>query len=157
MRQARLLNHMFTCTVAMLAVVLFASIAVFAQSDTGSITGTVRDQNGAIVPGASITAKNQRTGEERSTTSNTDGTFSIPALRASAYPLTAATTGLGATVKDVEVNVGRETNVTIGMKIGDVTASVNVVAGEESTVTTSSAAMGANVNPREVEGLPLNG
>ena len=157
MRQARLLNHMFTCTVAMLAIVLFASIAVFAQSDTGSITGTVRDQNGAIVPGASITAKNQRTGEERSTTSNTDGTFSIPALRASAYTLTAATTGLGATVKDVEVNVGRETNVTIGMKIGDVTASVNVVAGEESTVTTSSAAMGANVNPREVEGLPLNG
>ena len=55
------------------------------------------------------------------------------------------------------MNVGRETSLTIGMKIGDVTASVNIVAGDEVTITTGSAAMGANVNPREVEGLPVNG
>src|SRR6266481_3983868 len=140
-----------------LSAFLFVQVAAFAQSDTGNLSGTLKDQNGAIVPGATVTAKNQRTGEERTATTNTDGTFSIRALKASAYTVTATNTGLGATVKDIEVNVGRETNLNIGMKLADLTASVNVLAGEETTVTTGSAAMGANVNPREVEGLPING
>jgi carboxypeptidase family protein len=157
MRQPRLLDRLIRFSIFALATMLFTSAAAFGQSDTGSIAGTIKDQNNAIVPGASVTARNQRTGEERTGTTNADGTFSIPALKASAYTVTATATGLGATVKDVEVNVGRETNLNIGMKLGDVTASVNVVVGEESTVTTGSAAMGANVNPREVEGLPING
>lgn len=155
--QQPLLDRLIRFGVLTLATMLFASAAAFGQSDSGSITGTVKDQNGAIVPGAAVTAKNQRTGEERTSTTNTDGTFSIPALKASAYTVTATSAGLGATIKDVEVNVGRETSLNIGMKLGDVTASVNVVASEEATVTTGSAAMGANVNPREVEGLPING
>ena len=141
-----------------LSVLLFAQIAAFGQSDTGSLSGTVKDQNGAIVPGATVTVKNQRTGEERTATTSTDGTFSIPALKASAYTVTATNTGLGATVKDVEVNVGRETNLNIGMQLADLSAAtVNIVSSGEATVTTGSAAMGANVNPREVAGLPING
>jgi hypothetical protein len=157
MQQRRLFDRPIRFSILILAAMLLTSAAAFGQSDSGSISGTVKDQNGAIVPGAAVTAKNQRTGEERTSTTNTDGTFSIPALKASGYTVTATSTGLGATVKDVEVNVGRETNLNLGMRLGDVTASVNVVASEEATVTTGSAAMGANVNPREVEGLPING
>jgi len=157
MKQTRPVKGFFRYTIAAFAALLFASIAAFGQSDTGSLSGTVRDQNGAVVPGATVTAKNQSTGDERATTSNTDGMFSIPALRAATYTVTATTTGLGATVKDVAVNVGRETSLNIGMKLGDVTASVNIVATDEAAVTTGSASMGANVNPREVEGLPING
>ncbi|MDX6404795.1 MAG: hypothetical protein QOH70_2250 [Blastocatellia bacterium] len=157
MQQRRLFDRPIRFSILILAAMLLTSAAAFGQSDSGSISGTVKDQNGAIVPRAAVTAKNQRTGEERTSTTNTDGTFSIPALKASGYTVTASSTGLGATVKDVEVNVGRETNLNIGMRLGDVTASVNVVASEEATVTTGSAAMGANVNPREVEGLPING
>ncbi len=142
----------------LLSALLFVQIAAFAQSANGSLAGTVKDQNAAIVPGATVTAKNQRTGEERTATTNTDGTFSIPALKASMYSVTATSTGLGATVKDVEVNVGRETNLNIGMQLADLTAAtVNIVSSAEATVTTGSAAMGANVNPREMEGLPING
>ena len=84
MRQTRLLKGFFRYTIAAFAALLFASIAAFGQADTGSLSGTVRDQNGAVVPGAAVTAKNQSTGDERTTTSNTDGIFSIPALRAAA-------------------------------------------------------------------------
>ncbi|HKB65086.1 MAG TPA: TonB-dependent receptor [Pyrinomonadaceae bacterium] len=141
-----------------LSAFLLVQVAAFAQSDTGNLSGTVKDQNGAIVLGATVTAKNQRTGEERTATTNTDGTFSIRALKASAYTVTATNTGLGATVKDIEVNVGRETSLNIGMKLADLTAAtVNIISSEEATVTTGSATMGANVNPREVEGLPING
>jgi len=85
MRQLRLFDRFIRFSILVLATMLFTSAAVFGQSDTGSIAGTVKDQNGAIVPGASVTARNQRTGEERTGTTNTDGTFSIPALKASAY------------------------------------------------------------------------
>jgi carboxypeptidase family protein len=140
----------------LMTALLFAGVAS-AQSDSGRIVGTLKDQNGAIVAGATITVTNVRTGETRTATSTVDGTFSVPALKASVYTVTATTTGLAATVKDVEVNVGRETDLNIAMQLGDVTASVNVVAGTEAVTNTASASMGANVNPREVEGLPVNG
>src|SRR5207253_9575559 len=81
----------------------------------------------------------------------------IPAVKASTYEVTATTTGLGAKVTGVEVNVGRESTLNIALKVMDLTASINIIGSEEATVTTGSATMGANVYPREVGGLPLNG
>src|SRR5260370_39920720 len=119
-----------------LSAFLFVQVAAFAQRDTGSLSGTVKDQNGALVLAATVNAKNQRTGEERTAPTNTDGSFSIRALKASAYTGTATNTGLCATVKDIEVNVGRETNLNIGMKLADLTAAtVNIISSEEATVT----------------------
>jgi len=140
-----------------LAALLFLQVAALAQGDNGRISGTVKDQDGAIVPGATVTVKNDRTGEERTATTNTEGTFSVTALKASTYTVTATTTGLGTKVLAVEVNVGQETNLNLTMKIVDLTASINIVTGEDVVSSTGTAAMGASVNPREVKGLPLNG
>jgi len=140
-------------TFALLLLPAFAS----AQSDAGRISGFVKDQNGAIVPGATVIVNNDRTGEERTATTNADGSFSVPALKAATYNVTATTTGLGARLQGVVVNVGQEVALNLTLKVVDLTASVNVVASEEIAVATGSAAMGANVNPREVGGLPLNG
>ena len=156
MRLPRKLNDSIRFSL-LLAALLLINVAAFAQSDSGSLTGTVKDPNGAIVPNASVTAKNQTTGDERSSTTNTDGTFTIPALKASTYTVTVTVTGQDATVKDVVVNVGRETNLNIPLKLTELTASINIIDAAEATVDTSSASMGANVNPREVKGLPLNG
>ena len=150
------LNRFLITPLAIAALLAFTGVA-FAQSDTGSLSGTVKDPNGAIVPGATVAAKNLKTGEERTATTNDDGTFLIPAVKASTYEVTATTTGLGAKVTGVEVNVGRESTLNIALKVMDLTASINIIGSEEATVTTGSATMGANVNPREVGGLPLNG
>lgn len=140
-----------------LAALLLLQVAALAQGDNGKISGTVKDQDGAIVPGASVTVINDRTGDERSATTNTDGMFSVTALRASTYTVTATATGLGTKVLAVEVNVGQEVNLNLTMKVVDLTASINIVASEEIATNTGSAGMGASVNPREVKGLPLNG
>src|ERR1700681_3718953 len=66
--QARLL---LMVTFALLAVHLVA----FGQADSGRIAGTLADQNGALVPGASVVAKNERTGEERTVASSDAGTY----------------------------------------------------------------------------------
>src|SRR5260370_41675699 len=114
-----------------LAVLLLVPVAAPAQGDNGKISGTVKDQNGAVVPGASVTVINDRTGDERNATTNTDGTFSVTALKASTYTVTASTTGLGTKVLAVEVNVGQEVNLNLTVKIVDLTASINIVAGED--------------------------
>lgn len=141
-----------------IAALLFVQSVAFGQSDTGSLSGIVKDPNGAIVPGATVTVKNERTGEERTGNSNEEGYFSLPALKASNYRVTATTTGQSGTAQHIEVNVGRETRVTLSLKLADLTAAtVIITSGEELVSSTGSAGMGANVNPREVGGLPLNG
>jgi hypothetical protein len=141
-----------------LAALLLLQVAALGQGDNGKISGAVKDQNGAIVPGASVTVINDRTGDERSATTNTDGTFSVAALKASTYTVTATATGLGTKVLAVEVNVGQEVNLNLTMKVVDLAAaSINIVASEEIATNTGTASMGASVNPREVKGLPLNG
>ena len=62
----------FVLTPLAVVVLLVIAATAFAQTDTGKITGTVKDQNGAVVPGANITVTNTRTGEERSVKATED-------------------------------------------------------------------------------------
>jgi hypothetical protein len=140
-----------------LLIALFATSIVFSQTDTGRISGTLTDQNGALVPGASVLVKNERTGDERTVTATGDGTFIVTSLKPSIYTVSASTQGLSATITNVQVLVGQEAKLSITMQATGVEANVNIVAGTDGALNTESAAMGANVNPREVEGLPLNG
>src|SRR5262249_22219434 len=61
---------------------------VFAQSDTGSLSGTVKDPNGAVVAGAKLKIKNDQTGRELDTTSTDSGLYVFPNLTAGPYSLT---------------------------------------------------------------------
>ncbi|HMJ25550.1 MAG TPA: carboxypeptidase regulatory-like domain-containing protein [Pyrinomonadaceae bacterium] len=139
-----------------LALLIFPNAAL-AQSDSGRIRGSIKDQNGAIVPGATVTVTSDRTGDERSATTSAEGNFSVAALKASSYTVTVTTTGLGAKVEGVVVNVGQEVSLDLTLKVMDLTASINILASGEMLADTGSASMGANVNAREVGGLPLNG
>src|SRR4051794_13420096 len=82
-RLPRLFTSLLACTL-----VVLASPLASAQTDTGRIAGVVRDPNGAVVSGANVTAKNERTGEERNATTDAEGVYQIPALKASNYTVT---------------------------------------------------------------------
>src|SRR6185436_20019823 len=141
-----------------LTTLLFTSIA-FGQTDTGRIVGVVRDPNAAVVAGATVTARNDRTGEERSATTGGDGVYQIPALHASTYTVTvkAANFALN-TITGVQINVGQEQKLDINLGTEAVTETVTVVGGAtEAAIDTGSAKIGATVNEREVVSLPLNG
>jgi hypothetical protein len=141
------------------AVLLLAQTVTPAQTDTGRIVGTVKDQNGAVVPGATVVAKNERTGEERSATADASGIYQIPALRASNYTVTVTAANFAAnTITGVQINVGQEQKLDIALSTQAVTETVTVVGGAtEAAIDAGSAKLGATVNEREVEGLPLNG
>lgn len=153
-RLPRLLISPLAC-----ALVLLASSFASAQTDTGRIAGVVRDPNGAVVSGANVTAKNDRTGEERNATTDAEGVYQIPALKASNYTVTVTAPSFAAnTFTNVQINVGQEQKLDVSLSAGGVTEDVTVVAGAtEAGIDTGSARMGATVNEREVVGLPLNG
>src|SRR5437764_5208248 len=146
-----------TLNLLALATLLLPALVVFGQTDAGRIVGIVKDQNGAIIPGATVAARNNRTGEERTATSNTDGYYSITALKASVYTVTAMGTDLSTKVEDVTLNVGQELTVNLALTPTGISETINIIGGEETITNTGSASMGVNVNPREVAGLPING
>jgi hypothetical protein len=141
------------------AALLLAHTFASAQTDTGRIAGVVRDPAGAVVAGAAIVAKNERTGEERTATTNSEGVYQIPALKASNYTVTVTEPNFAAnTITSVQINVGQEQKLDIALNAQGVTETITVIGGAtEAAIDTGSARMGATVSEREVTGLPLNG
>jgi hypothetical protein len=141
--------------VALLTVALPMSAA--AQSDSGRISGTVLDQTSAFVPGASVTVKNQKTGETRTATTNETGHFSVVSLKPTLYTITVEKTGFASIeYTDMPVTVGQELTLDFTFKTATAQESVTVL-GTSPVIDISSAKIGANVSEREVQGLPVNG
>lgn len=144
--------------IATILIVATGAVAAFAQSDSGRIAGTVMDKNGGAIAGAIVTATNELTSQPRSVVTQADGTFQIVSLRPAPYTVVASAPNFETTTqKAVQVLVGQELNLDITLQAQGVAVQVDVVSGEDAVVNTSSASMSANVNPREVRGLPLNG
>lgn len=151
------MNHRFISTVLFLAISLFVTSNLFAQVD-GKITGTVTDGSGAIVPGATVTVKNEKTGDTRTINVTADGTFSVVALPPSTYTITATGGSFEpARQEKIQLLVGQELKLSLLLQPKGVSAQVDVVSGEEIPLNISSASMSVNVTPREVAGLPVNG
>jgi len=130
----------------------------WAQVDTGKINGVVLDAKGAAIAGAAITVKNERTGEERSATSNADGTYQIVALKPSDYTIRISMDQFApAEQTGIQLTVGQEVHRNFTLQLATLTSTISVVASVESAIDTSSAALGVNINRREVSDLPING
>src|SRR3954468_12404816 len=94
-------------TLAVLLVCVLAASAL-AQSNTGTLVGTVSGPDG-VIPGATIALTNTETGKERTTTSSGEGSFSIPQLDPGTYTLKITAQGFKTfTATDIKVDVGRE-------------------------------------------------
>ena len=106
---------------SMLALTLLTQIllpaAVLSQTDMARMLGTVRDQSKAIIQGANIFVKNERTGEERNVTTGEDGTYLIPNLKPSVYTLKVTAQGFkDAEVRGVQLLVGQALTTDIEIK-----------------------------------------
>ena len=134
-----------------------ATVSLFAQGGA-RLVGTVRDQSGGVLPGATITVKNERTGEGRAVTTDDKGYYQVTALKASSYTIEASLPAFIPTqVTAVQLLVGQQSTTDIVLKPAGGTETITVVSSSDAGIDTSSARMGANVNPREVQSLPLNG
>lgn len=130
---------------------------LYAQSSTGSITGTVLDSTGGALPGAAVTATNTDTSAARTTTSTGRGTFTLPLLQPGGYSVSADLSGFSAAkVTDVRVSVGGDATVKLVLEPAGVQAAVTV-SGEAPLIETTRSQVSSVVGERFVANLPVNG
>jgi Carboxypeptidase regulatory-like domain len=139
-------------------IALFIPSGLRAQSGaTGAITGTVLDEQGGAISGATIAVINQATGrEERSVTSTSAGTFNVPSLPPGHYRLEVAATSFTKFIREnVLVQVTETTSVTATLHLGQVTESV-VVRDVATPVELTSATTGETISAETASTLPLS-
>jgi Carboxypeptidase regulatory-like domain/TonB dependent receptor len=141
-----------------LAIFAFALPAfLLAQVDTGLITGTLHDQSGAVVPGASVTATEVNTNTRTSMRSDAGGNYFSPPLRVGKYTVTAEAQGFSTqTRENIVLQVQDRLRVDFDMRVGEVSERV-VVSADAPLIQTETSSLGEVVNERQVSDLPLNG
>ena len=138
------------------ATVQFLDAPSMAQtSATGAIAGTVSDPSKAVVPEAKITAVNEATGETRTVSSSSIGTFLVPLLAPGSYSVSVSKVGFKqATYSGIPVDVTETRRLDVELQVGTATETVSVQAqGEE--LKTESSALGNVTTSQEMRSLPL--
>lgn len=139
-------------TVFLLVVV--GAVSALAQSTSGRLSGTVSGPDGAL-PGATVTATDNKTGKEYTVTTNEEGFYNFPQLEFGTYTIRITATGFKTLVaNELKIDVGREATLSPILEIGDVTAEVVVTAGAD-IVTSTTAQVSNTVSPQQILSLPL--
>ena len=128
----------------------------FAQADRGTLTGTVTDPQGAVVPNTKISVRNPQTGAQYETLTTSTGNYSLPQLPAGAYDVTAEAAGFKKhTQNGVSVGVAQTVRIDVIMQIGSANESVTVTA-DAPLLKTESAEQSYNIDTERMNALPLN-
>lgn len=136
----------------------FFTGGAYPQSENGSasLEGVVRDPNGAVVQGATVTVRNTETNLTRTATTNEDGGFSVSVLPVGTYDVTAQSAGFSQTPVRVVLRVGETTPVEISLNPQGASANVTINADAE-TIDAETQSTGSIISQRLVEDLPVRG
>src|SRR5260221_5346475 len=152
LKLTRLIRTLGTVTVFVVCV-----LTAVAQAGTSNITGTVRDTQGAVVPGATVTAKNDATGVTSTQTTNDAGLYAFTALPVGNYTITIEKQGFKTLQKTHNaLEVGTPLTADAALEVGSVSETVTVTGGTEQ-LQTANATIGNVIEQKAIEALPLNG
>ena len=136
-------------------VILLAGLSAFAQAGRGSISGTVSDSGGAVVPGAQVTLLNPATGVTLHTVTSAAGLYTFISLNPGVYQVTASQSGFASTARDkVTVSVDQVTEVNIALRVGAATETITVTGGVDLVEPTSST-VGTLIPSEAIDRVPL--
>ena len=142
-----------------LFVILFAyssSGVVQAQSATATLSGTVTDQAGAVIPGVNVAVISIAQGFQRTAVTDQEGVFVVPLLPPGSYTVKAEHQGFStAEVRNVILNVNDQKTIRVYLKVGDISQTVEIVDG--ASLIDESPAVSTVVDREFVSRLPLNG
>ncbi len=152
MRESKIRYYVF---LGMLFVILVGMTTVFAQEFRGTITGTVTDQNGAAVAGATVVVKNIETNVANTVTTNDQGSYTVPLLLPGNYSVTVTNEGFKTSTQEkVNLKVDDRLTIDFQMEIGS-TTEVNIIADTE-LIERGSVTTGTVITQRQIEELPLS-
>ena len=139
------------------SLVLAASTFGQTQATAADLSGTVTDPNGAVVAGATVTARNSDTGITRSVTSDGDGHYAIVGLPPGQYDVSAeAATFKKVVISGVRLTVGQAAELTIKLELGATNVTVNVSADDVQLVEPTRSSVANTIDQQRIQNLPIN-
>src|SRR6202521_807317 len=142
---------------ALMVGVLLISASLFAQSNQGRILGSVRDQSGGAIAGATVIVTDVLKGVTRTLTTDESGGYAAPNLDPSTYRIRVEYKGFKAFDREgLDVGVGQEAKIDITLQPGEQTQTVTVTEAIP-LVETTSATLTGNIESQKIADLPLNG
>ena len=139
--------------IGILAIMAFAAVAS-AQVESGTISGTVTDQSGAVLGAATITATNLSTNASRTTTSSSSGIYSIPGLEPATYQVSIESGSFKPFASKVEITVGGHVTLDAKLSVSGTTTEVEVVGEGGAQVNTSTQDLSQVVDRQQIQNLP---
>jgi len=137
-----------------LLLVMFAGLA---QAQTATVTGTITDSTGAVVPGTSITIVNVATGAQRSVTANASGLYTVPLLPPGEYRITVEQPGFRPVVRSgIILQVEQRATINFALELGSLAEQVEVTA-DAMQLNTIEASQGQVIDNQRIVDMPLNG
>ncbi len=136
-----------------IAALLAVPVSVYAQDAT--LTGAVKDSTGGVLPGVSVTALHDATGNTFVAVTDQAGGFRL-LMRTGGYRLTVELSGFATVVRSVNLLLGQNAVVNLEMAPSTIQESVTVT-GEAPLIDTTSSSLGGNIDPKQMQELPLNG
>ena len=135
---------------------LLVAVSTALAQQRGSISGRVLDPDGLVLPGATVTATDKRTGFSRTVVTEGNGTFSIPNLEPGTYTVTVEMPGFGTTTRpDMALTSGSAITLELKMQVAGLQEEV-LVTGESPLVERTSNTVGGTLSSREIEEVPSN-
>jgi hypothetical protein len=139
-----------------LACLLTAGPAL-AQTIRGTLTGTVTDETGAVLPAVTVVVTHGGTGISRSATTTAQGTYTIPLLEPGTYQAAVEQSGFKKLVRGgIVVQIAQTTRLDLPMQVGEMSEEVQVV-DEAPLVRSTTAELGQVIEMKQIQALPLNG
>src|SRR5438874_2723531 len=145
-----------TLSVIVLTFFLLTTIPViWGQGSVGTLNGTILDQAGAVVPGASVVLVNNATGEEHKTTSTSSGSYTLPYVPAGTYKLRASAPGFRTSEADnVILRVAQTLTVNVTLEVGAITEQVTV-SDKPPLLESGTAEIGRYISVEEYKSWPM--
>lgn len=151
-------SHNLRSVAAGVLVFIATAAALFAQTITGSITGNVTDPGGAVIPNATVVAKNVATGVETRTITNGVGDYNVRFLQIGQYTLTVQSAGFAdQKVGPITLEVDQVAKINVHMTVSGAAQQVSVSADQAPILDTDNSRVATTFTASTIDNLPLNG
>ncbi len=148
------LTRRFSTAVFALSLIVLSTALAWAQTETGTISGTVNDPTGALIARATVTAREEATGAVRTTQTDDNGLYVLPNLLPSTYVVTVEATGMKKVSLRVQLAVGSRQALNVKMELGSASTTVEVSGGSVEQVNTETQQIGTEITSQMVAELP---
>jgi hypothetical protein len=141
---------------ALIVLTTLAAGSAAAQGGSGTISGTAKDAQGGVLPGVTVTLRNEATGVTRTTVTEADGSYRFPALNPGRYMVTAELSGFATVeVTNIEITIGLGLYQDFTMQVQSLAETITVT-GEAPVVDTTKSEVSGVVTQQQIETLPIN-